>query len=93
MLKMSWKRCQQNKLKLVNIYNRTKYLYGRGVWYDEDKDRYYRYYISGHGGHSNYANWLKKQSRRKYRRCNKYNYPTNSKAHYRKAFDLWWELF
>lgn len=90
---MSWKRCQQNKLKLVNIYNRTKNLYGRGVWYDNDSDRYIRYYISGHGKHNNYTNWLKKQARRKFRRCGKYNYTTNNKAHYRKTYDLWWELF
>ena len=72
------------------MYNRTKNLYGRGVWYNEDDGRYIRYYISGHGRHNNYTNWLKKQSRRKFRRN---GFPTNKKSHFKKSYDLWWELF
>ena len=88
---MSWKRSQQRKNRLVRLYNKTKYNYGSGAWYDEDSDRYYRYYISGHGGHCSRTKFLKRMATRKARR-DKNDFSQN-KGFYRKMYDLWWELF
>ena len=88
---MSWKRSQQRKNRLVRLYNKTKYNYGSGVWYNEDSDRYYRYYVSGHGGNCSRTKFLKQMSRRKVRRNRVYQ--SSGKGHYRKLYDLWWELF
>jgi hypothetical protein len=88
---MSWKRSQQRKNNLIKLYKKTRYKYGCGVWYDADANRYYRYYISGHGGNCNSTKFLKQQSRRKVRRCSKQDFNPN-RGYYRKMYDLWWEL-
>ena len=87
---MSWSRCQQDKKKLVNLYNKSFRNIG-GVWYDDSADRYIRFYISKKG-RKGYTSFIKKHARKQVRRKN-YNCPSREKGYFKRAYDLWWELW
>ena len=44
---MSYRRSQEQKRRLHKLYLETKNYYGCGVWFDENKQIYVRYYSSG----------------------------------------------
>lgn len=88
---MSWKAAQERNRRLIKLHNLTKNCYGRGVGLD-DNGTYKRYYISGHGKKNNYVKWAKNQSRRKFRRFD-IDYPINNKGHFKRVYDLMWEIY
>ena len=79
---MSHRRKMKEKHKLKHVYNQTKSFYGVGVYYDEDKKRYMRWYAPRIG------KFYRRISNKKVRHA-KYLINGNS---YRKYFDYWWEL-
>lgn len=80
---MSHKRSREDKRRLEKLYQKTRTHYGRGVWYDERKERFIKY----DGGA--YAKHVRRYSNRKVRRTkNISNY-----GKYRKTYDYWWELY
>lgn len=81
---MSHKRkCEENR-RLKKLYEKTKYNYGAGVWFDERKGRYIKY--------SCHNKWLKTHCRRMVRRRMKNKDMALKGNGYRKLFDYWWEL-
>lgn len=85
---MSWKECQERKRRLLKLYNQTKTYYGKGVWYDEDTNRYYRYYLSNRP--YSRARYFKNYSNRLIRRRKLNDSVTGQTL--KKEFDLWWEI-
>ena len=83
---MAYNQSRERKRRLLKLYNETKYKYGSGVFYDEDKNRYIRYSPSKK---SSVPRWLRKQSNRKYRR----HRDILNHNLYKKVYDYWWELF
>ena len=82
---MSYRRSRERNRRLKKLYNETKYSYGAGAWYDEDKGRYIKYSCGG----KNYKKYLKKLCSKKAR---KYKGDMQN-CDYKKTFDYWWELF
>ena len=82
---MSYRRSQQENQRIKKLYAQTKHKYGRGVYYDKDKERYVRYYISKRGR----GKWLRRQSNKKARKSTR----LPNFCAYRRLFDYWWELF
>ena len=82
---MSHKRKTEEKRRLRRLYDETKNSYGAGAYFDERKNRYVRYSVSGRGGRAKY---LRMVGNRKVRRAKK----TSDHGGYRKVFDYWWEL-
>ena len=76
--------CKERNKRLKRIYNNTKHSYASGVWFDDDKNRFIRYY---RGKRSKY---LKKLSNRKFRHMKN---ESLQNSQYKKVFDYWWELY
>ena len=64
---MSYHRSKEEKRRLKKKYKEIgMYYFPGGVWYDEEKNRYIRYWRSGH--RSKYCKYCQNQSNRKVRR-------------------------
>lgn len=82
---MSHRRSVDEKNRLKRLSEETPHCYAGGAWYDGEKGRYIRVWISGRGGRPKY---LRKRTNKKLRRCKDLlNY-----GKYRKVFDYWWEV-
>lgn len=82
---MSHKRSQEDKRRLKKKYETVgRYRYLGGVWYNEESDRYIRYWRSGH--RSKFCKYCQRQSNRKVRRTK----DIDNYSNYRKLFDYWW---
>ena len=84
---MSYKRARERNRRLKKLYDKTKNSYGAGAWYDEEKERYIRYFCHDKD--------LKKTCRRTTRRRLKQQHlgANLNRGAYKKVFDYWWELF
>lgn len=84
---MSYRRSQEQKRRLHKLYLETKNYYGCGVWFDENKQIYVRYYSSGKkSGKTKFYRRVSNKKVRKSEEVFSYN-------QYRKLFDYWWTLF
>lgn len=79
---MSHKGSQERNRRLKKLSTKTRG-YLAGVWFDEEKDRYIRYYRGKR------SSFLKRQSTKKIRQDKDNIYQKNK---YRRIFDFWWEL-
>lgn len=82
---MSYRRSCEEKQRIAKLYKKTKHKYGRGVYYDRNKERHVRYYISKRGR----GKWLRRQSNKKVRKSQR----LPIFCAYRRMYDYWWELF
>ena len=80
-----YKQAQQRRKRLIKTYEATKHGYGSGVWYEEDRGFYYKYYASNTPG---YAKALRKISNKKVRKA----LDVGSHGSYRKEYDYKWAL-
>ena len=84
---MSYHRSQEEKRRLKKLYNTIGVRYWPGgAWYSDKKERYVRYWRSGH--HSKYCKFCQRQANRAVRRARH----VDSYSHYRKLYDYWWEI-
>ena len=83
---MGYFRSIENKRRLGNLYNETKSQYGNGAYFDEDKQRFIRYYPYGRPG---YTKFLKRKTNKRVRKDN--NLPRYSG--YKRCYEYWWTLF
>lgn len=82
---MSYQRKAEDNRRLQKTYEETKHNYGPGVWYNEEKERYYRL---------NFTNkWLKRHCSKITRRRLKRTDAVGGKSYYKKCYDYWWELY
>lgn len=82
---MAYARSREDRRRLRKLYNETRSSYAAGVWYNESKHRYERFYACRAPG---YTKWLRRQSNKRLRRS---SYIFKGKQ-YKKLFDYWWEL-
>lgn len=85
---MSWRECQERKRRLIKCYRQTKTHYARGVWYDEETGRYYKYQLSSRP--YSRMRYFKNYSNRLIRR-RKLN-DNVDRTTLKKEFDLWWTI-
>lgn len=85
---MSYDRQKEDKRRLIKLYQKTKSRFGSGVYFDEDKKRYIRYYIC-----PSYRPYLKKVSNKKVRKFLKNEEKFYPKGYYKKIYDYWWNLY
>lgn len=83
---MAYKQAQNRKKRLLKTYRQTKTNYGAGVFFDEDKGRYIRYYPSNTPG---YTKTLKKISNRKVRHAKE----VGSHSVYKRHYNYRWIVF
>ena len=81
---MSWKRSRETRKRYKRLHEETMHHYGAGVWYDEEKGRYIRYYQPRR------AKWIKKYCNRAVRR---YKGRLTNKGTYRKVAEFWWMMW
>ncbi len=81
---MSYNRKWEEKRRLKKLYNETKYGYGVGAFYDENKNRIIKY--------SCHNKWTKEHCRRMIRRRLKNKFGNYSGCIYKKLYDYWWEI-
>ena len=81
---MSYSRKTEDIRRLKSLYDKTKNAYGAGVWYDEEKKRYYRYSLGD--------KYLKKYCARAVRRKLKYTDYTLQRCQYKKVSEYWWMI-
>lgn len=81
---MSWKRSSETKKRYKRLHNETMRHYGAGVWYDEERGRYIRY-------------WQPRRAKFVKRKCNRavrrYKGSLPTKGSYRKVSEFWWEMW
>ena len=81
---MGYKRSQETKKRYKRLYDETIRHYGAGVWYDEKKGRYIRY-------------WQPRRAKFVKRKCNRavrrYKETLNTKGAYRKVSEYWWDIW
>lgn len=83
---MGHKRKVEDNKRLKKTHSETKTFFGRGVWFDDDKNRYVKCTPSNTPG---YTKYLRKLSNRRVRKAkDKLN-----NSSYKKIYDYWWELF
>lgn len=83
---MAYKQAKARHKKLLKTYNETKYNYGSGVAFDEERNFYYKYTASNTPG---YTKVLKKLSNKKVRKTS----DIGSYSNYRRKYDYNWVLF
>lgn len=84
---MGYHGSKERNRRLKKTYDETKHYYGSGVYYDDKKKRYIRYYPSSKTG---YTKYLRRISNKRVRRM---DYDDVLKyGQYRKMFDYWWTL-
>lgn len=81
---MSWKRSVETKKRYKKLYDETMRHYGSGVWYDETRGRYIRYWQPRR------AKFVKRQCNRQVRR---YRGHLSAKGSYRRVADYWWAIW
>ena len=81
---MSYQRKQEEKRRLKKLYDKSKFLYGMGAYWDEDKNRFIRY--------SCHNRLTKLYCRRITRKRLKNNYNCYSDCLYKRLYDYWWEI-
>ena len=81
---MGYKRGQETKKRYKQLYKDTMRHYGAGVWYDEEKGRYIRYYQPRR------AKFVKRKCNRAVRR---YKGALSTKGSYRKVSEFGWEIW
>lgn len=84
---MSYRRSRERNRRLRKLYRKTRFSYGRGAWFDNDKNRIIRYYPSTSTG---YTKYLRRLANRRVRRTKDLPRKGN---YYKKLYDYWWELF
>ena len=81
---MGYKRSQETKKRNKHLYAETMRHYGNGVYFDEEKGRYIRY-------------WQPRRAKFVKRKCNRavrrYKGELNTKGAYRKVSEYWWEIW
>lgn len=83
---MGYNRSIDDKRRLIKLYNKTKYSFGSGAYYNEKKKRFVRIYPSNTSGFTKY---LRRISNRRVRRSKE----LLNRCQYRKVYDYWWTLF
>lgn len=83
---MSYRRSKEDKRRLKKLYDKTKNSCCAGVWYDEKKKRYIRFYSSNTPG---YAKYLRRIANRKVRRAK----ISLKHSQYKRLYDYWWILY
>lgn len=83
---MAYKQARARRKKLLKTYNETKYAYGAGVAFDEERGFYYKYTPSNTPG---YAKSLRKYSNKRVRKAD----DIGNFGSYRKQFDYKYTLF
>ena len=86
LIKLAYKQAQNRKKHLRKTYNQTKTKYCSGVWYDEERGYYYKYYASNTPG---YTKRLRKISNKRVRRLQDPGHHSS----YKRAYDYKWILF
>lgn len=81
---MSHSRKTEDIKRLKSLYDKTKNSYGAGVWYNENKNRYYRYSC-----HNIYE---KKRCRKAVRRKLKNSDYLLPGCLYKKVSEYWWMI-
>ena len=81
---MSHKRKKEDNRRLHKLYDKTKYAYGAGAWYDEKKDRFIKY--------SCHDKWTRTHCRRITRRKLNRTFDQYQYNSYRKIYDYWWNI-
>ena len=79
---MGHKQASERNRRLKKLYDETKNSYGRGVWYDNKKQRYVRYCFG------DCKRYFRRLANRKVRRNN----DVPSGGNYKKVFDFWWSI-
>lgn len=82
---MSWAAQREDKRRMKKTYEETKYGYGPGVWYDNDKERYIRLDFTN--------KWLKHYCRRVTRRRLKNADVSSHRAYEKRFYEYWWSLY
>ena len=82
---MAYKQAQNRKKRLYKTYRQTRNSCRGGVWFDDSKGYYRKYYISNPGA----AKFLRKCSNKKVRRLQ----DLSDFGAYKKAYDYWWIRF
>lgn len=83
---MAYKQAKNRRKKLARTYEETKYGYGSGVWYDEERGYYYKYSATNTPG---YTKLLKRISNKKVRQAAE----VGNYGDYRRNYDYKWVLF
>lgn len=83
---MAYKQAQNRKKRLLKTYKKTRTSYGSGVWFDEKRGFYYRYYPSNTSG---YTRALKRIGNKKVRRTP----DIGNFGNYKKVYDYQYTLF
>ena len=81
---MSWKRSIETKKRYKKLHKKTVHSYGAGVWYDEERGRYIRYWQPRR------AKFLKRKCNREVRR---YKGSLPAKGTYRRVSEFWYEMW
>ena len=81
---MGYRRSQETKKRYVRLYEETMRHYGSGVWFNEEKGRYIRYWQPRR------AKWVKRKCNRAVRR---YKGSLPDKGSYRRVSEYWWEIW
>lgn len=81
---MGYKRSKETKKRYKHLYDETMRHYGAGVWYNDEKGRYIRY-------------WQPRRAKFAKRKCNRavrrYKGALSSKGAYRKVSEYWWDIW
>lgn len=83
---MAYKQAAARRKKLVKTYRATKNSCGSGVWYDEERGFFVKYYASNTPG---YTKSLRKASNKKVRNTE----DIADYGAYKKIYDYKWILF
>lgn len=83
---MSHRRSKEERRRLKKLAKKTYPCYAGGAYFDENKGRYVRLYISGRSG---FPKYLRKMTNKRLRRSKE----TFKYSEYKKILDYWWTLF
>lgn len=81
---MGWRRAKERNHRLKKLADNHGH-----SWYDEEKGRYIKYYLTNNGAKGR-IKWIKRQSARKIRRS-KEHFSQHGKHH--RLYDYWWEVY
>ena len=81
---MSWKRSTETKRRYKKLHEKTVHSYGAGVWYDEKRGRYIRYWQPRR------AKFLKRKCNREVRQ---YKGSLPAKGTYRRVSEFLYEMW
>ena len=81
---MSWQRSEETKRRNIKLYKRNTRHYGCGVCYNEEKQRYIRYWQPRR------CKYYKKQANRAVRR---HTESLPDKGSYKRVYEYWWSIW